>query len=84
MLFSGTSSPGCPGYTAVKWVVIVVVIIVVVVTYLLAVRVVAVMYVDAVCCYRPSCVFCRSVTLVSPAKTAEPINLSFGFWTQLG
>jgi len=35
-------------------------------------------YVDAAYCYRPSSVVCRSVrrsvTLVSPAKTAEPIE----------
>jgi len=33
-------------------------------------------YVDAVYCYRPS-VVCRSVTLVSSAKTAEPIEMPF-------
>ena len=38
----------------------------------------------ACCCYRPSSVVCRSVTLVSPAKTAEPINLPFGLWTRMG
>jgi len=27
---------------------------------------------------------CRSVTLVSPAKTAEPIEMPFGLWTQMG
>jgi len=26
----------------------------------------------------------RSVTLVSPAKTAEPIDLAFGSWTRVG
>jgi len=39
-------------------------------------------YLDAVCCYRPSCVVYRSVgqsvTLVSPAKTAEAIEMPFG------
>jgi len=30
------------------------------------------MYVDAVCYYRPSSVVCCCVTVVSPAKTAEP------------
>jgi len=35
-------------------------------------------YVDAACCYRPSSVVCRSVTLVSPAKTAEQIEMPFG------
>jgi len=38
-------------------------------------------YVDAAYCYRPSSVVCRSVgrslTLVSLAKTAEPIDLPF-------
>jgi len=35
-------------------------------------------YVDAAYSYRPSSVVCRSVTLVSPAKTAAPIELPFG------
>ena len=47
-------------------------------------------YVDAAYCYRPSSVLCRSiclsvclsvgrsVTLVSRAKTAEPIEMPFG------
>jgi len=35
------------------------------------------MYVDAAYCYRPSSVVCRSVTLVSPAKTAEPVEMPF-------
>jgi len=42
-------------------------------------------HVDAVYCYRPSSVVCRSVcrsvTLVSPAKTAEPIKMPFGLRT---
>jgi len=48
------------------------------------------MYVDAACCYRPSSVICRSVcwsvTLVSPAKTAEPIEMPFGLrtWVEPG
>jgi len=41
-------------------------------------------YVDAAYCYRPSNVVCRSVTLVSPAKTAEPIEMPFGLWTWVG
>jgi len=45
-------------------------------------------YVDAVYCYRPSSVICRSVgrsvTLVNPAKTAEPIEMSFGFRSRVG
>jgi len=27
---------------------------------------------------------CRSVTVVSPAKTAEPIDILFGLWTRVG
>jgi len=46
------------------------------------------MYVDAVYCYRPSSVVCRcvglSATLVSPAKTAEPIKMSFGLRIRVG
>jgi len=41
-------------------------------------------YADAADCYRPSSVVCRSVTLVSPAKTAELIEMSFGLRTPLG
>jgi len=33
---------------------------------------------------RPSSVVCRSVTLVSPAKTAELIEMPFGLWTRMG
>jgi len=41
-----------------------------------------IMYVDEVCCYRPSSLVCRSVTLVvSPAKMAEPIEMPFGLRT---
>ena len=38
-------------------------------------------YVDVAYSYRPSSVVCRSVTLVSPAKTAAPIELPFGLRT---
>ena len=42
-------------------------------------------YVDATYCYRRSSVACRSVCqsvmAVSPAKTAEPIEMPFGIWT---
>jgi len=45
-------------------------------------------YVDAAYSYRPSSVVCRSVglsvTLVSPAKTAAPIELPFGLRTWVG
>ena len=41
-------------------------------------------YVDAAYCYRPSSVVCRSVTLVSPEKTAAPIELPFGLRTWVG
>jgi len=27
---------------------------------------------------------CLSVTVVNPAKTAEPIEMPFGFWTRMG
>ena len=39
-------------------------------------------YVDAAYCYRLS--DCWSVTLVSPAKTAEPIEMPFGLWVRMG
>jgi len=29
-------------------------------------------------------VVCRSVTVVSPAKTAEPIEMPFGLWARVG
>jgi len=41
-------------------------------------------YTDAVYCYRPSSVVCQSVTLVSPAKTAEPIEMPLGLRTRMG
>ena len=45
-------------------------------------RIARTVHVDAVYCYRPSSVVClsvgRSVTLVSPAKAAEPIEMPFG------
>jgi len=45
-------------------------------------------YVDAAYSYRPSSVICpsvcRSVTLVSPAKTAAPFELPFGLRTWVG
>ena len=47
-------------------------------------RIALITYVDAICCYRPSSVVCRSVTLVSLAKTAEPIDILFGLRTQVG
>jgi len=44
-------------------------------------------YVDVVYCYRPSSVVCRtvcqSVTLVSPAKIAAPIEMPFGLRTRV-
>jgi len=43
------------------------------------------MYIDAVYCYRLSSVVCQSVglsvTLVSFAKTAEPVEMPFGLRT---
>jgi len=40
--------------------------------------------VDAAYSYRPSSVVCRSVTLVSPAKMAELIEMPFELSTQVG
>ena len=44
--------------------------------------------VDAVYCYRPSSVVCRSVCLsvchTSPAKMVEPIEMPFGLCTRVG
>jgi len=40
-----------------------------------------IMYVDAAYCYRLSSVVCRSLTLMSPAKMALPINMVFGLRT---
>jgi len=46
------------------------------------------MYVDAAYCYRPSSIVCwsfgHSVTLVSPAKMAEPIEMQFGLRIRVG
>jgi len=42
------------------------------------------MHVDAAYCYRLSSVVCRSVTLVSPANTAESIDIPFGLRTLVG
>ena len=52
------------------------------------------MYIDATYCYRPSSMVCQSVlvcwsvslsvTLVSPAKTAAPIEMPFGLRTWVG
>jgi len=40
------------------------------------------------CCYRPSSVVCRSVcrsvTVLSPAKMVESIEMPFGLWTRVG
>jgi len=40
-------------------------------------------YVDAAYCYRPSSVVYPSVTLVSPAKTVEAIEMPFGLRNQV-
>jgi len=40
-------------------------------------------YVDAAYCYRPIRVVGRSVTLLSLAKTAEPIEIPFGLKTRM-
>jgi len=41
-------------------------------------------YIDVVCCYRLSSMVYWSVTLVSPAKTAKPTEMPFGFRTRMG
>jgi len=41
-------------------------------------------FIDAAYCYRPSSMVYRSVTVVSPAKTAEPIEMPFGLRTWVG
>jgi len=41
-------------------------------------------YEDAAYCYQPSSLVCRSVTLVSPAKTAALIEMLFGLRTRVG
>jgi len=38
----------------------------------------------AACFYRRSSVLCPSVTIVNPAKTAEPIKMSFGRLSPVG
>ena len=42
------------------------------------------MLIDAAYCYRPSSTVCRSVTVLSPVKTAESIEMLFGLRTQVG
>ena len=41
-------------------------------------------YVDAAYCYRRSSAIGLSVTIVSHAKTAEPIEMPFGLWSWVG
>jgi len=41
-------------------------------------------YVDAAYCYQLSSMVCRSVILLSPVKTAEPIKMPFGLRTLVG
>jgi len=38
------------------------------------------MYIDAAYCYRQSSMVCRSVTIMSPANIAEPIEMLLGLW----
>ena len=40
--------------------------------------------VEAACCYRPSSMVCQFVTVVSPVKTAELIEMPFRLWTLVG
>jgi len=47
-------------------------------------RIACTTYVDAAYCYLPSSVVCPSVTVVSPAKIPEPIQMSFGLRTWVG
>jgi len=35
-------------------------------------------------CYRWNSMVCRSVTITTPAETAEPMEKLFGLWTRLG
>jgi len=60
----------------------------VVVVLLGRIAVLSTTYVDAAYSYQPSIVVrrfvCLSVTLVSPAKTAAPIQIPFGLRTQVG
>jgi len=42
------------------------------------------MYVDAAYCYSPSSVVYLSVTIVSPATMAEPIEMLFELKTRVG
>ena len=42
----------------------------------------SIMYVVAVYCYRWSSVVCWPVMIMSPAQTAEPIDMPFGLWTR--
>ena len=41
-------------------------------------------YIDATYCHRQTSVVCQSVIEVSPSKTAEPVEILFGIWTQVG
>jgi len=41
-------------------------------------------YIDAGYCYPPRSMVCQSVTLVSPAKMTEPIEMLFGLRTRVG
>jgi len=41
-------------------------------------------YVDVAYCYRRGSVVCLSVTLLSPAKTAQPIEIPFELKTRVG
>jgi len=44
---------------------------------------IVVLYVDAAYCYRPTIMICRSVAVVSHAKTAEPIEMPVRIGTQV-
>jgi len=52
------------------------------------ISIIAVLSIDVVCCYTRSgmvCLsVCLSVTVVRPAKTAEPMEMPFELWTRVG
>jgi len=66
------------------WMMMMMMIILIMYIFLLWDRITRIMYVDAVYCYRLSSVVCQSLTLVSPAKTAEQIETLFGLRTRVG
>jgi len=82
--------PGRGDRSAQRWRSVIYCLVVVVIVVVVVVRPhrMYYLYVDAAYCYRPSSVVCqsecRSVTIASPAKTAEPIEMPFALWTGVG